>query len=67
MFTLDEEQTKKLNAWLEEHKKECNLHIYSGAIGGRLTYSFSPTSIGVVCKVDCSCGKGIDLSDYENW
>lgn len=41
---------------------------YGGAIGGSLTFSFTPTSLGVAVKVtDAHTGEAIDLSDYEDW
>lgn len=44
---------------------------YTGAIGGGLTYEFTPTSIGMVTKV--TWGKGtsweqsLDVTDYDLW
>ena len=38
-------------------KKHGSETIYYGAIGGGMTYIFTPTSIGTVCKVKCSCGE----------
>ena len=41
---------------------------YYGAIGGSLTYMFTPTSLGVVTKVMHGYTSNVlDLSDYENW
>lgn len=41
---------------------------YYGAIGGQLTYSFSPNSIGVSATVKHSgTGATLDVSDYDNW
>lgn len=41
---------------------------YGGAIGGDLTYSFTPTSLGVVVHVTNShTDETIDLTDYESW
>jgi hypothetical protein len=63
MFNLDEEQLKKLEKWKSKHAK-----VYEGAIGGRYTYSFSPTSLGVVVKVtDDITKEEIDLTDYLSW
>ena len=63
MFTLTEEQNKKVadwNATLED--------IYTGAIGGRLTYSFTPTSLGTVIVVSDSVTETeINVTDYESW
>ena len=42
--------------------------VYAGASGGNLTFSFTPTGLGTVCKVTESItGEVIDLTDYDNW
>jgi hypothetical protein len=70
-FTLDDKQLEKFVNWDAAHRLKCPYSPTSGgdcgAIGGRLTFSFTPTGIGVVTKVDCTCGEVLDLSDYENW
>ena len=41
---------------------------YGGAIGGDLTYSFTPTNIGVVVKITHGLtNETLDISDYDNW
>lgn len=40
---------------------------YGGAIGGGLTYEFTPTSIGMIIKVRWHDGQELDLTDYESW
>lgn len=41
---------------------------YSGATGGCFTYSFTPTSIGVVVSVyNSHTGGTIDLTNYATW
>lgn len=45
---------------------QCPL-VYCGAIGGKITYSFTSTSLGTVCKATCACGHKEDLSDYQQW
>lgn len=40
---------------------------YSGAIGGGLTYSFTPTGLGTIIKVKHSSGAELDLTFYEGW
>lgn len=63
MFRLDRDQSEKLDAWMREHED-----VYTGAIGGRYTYSFTPTSLGTVVKVyDAITKETIDLSDYDTW
>lgn len=45
-----------------------NTQPYYGAIGGALTYSFTPTSIGTVEKVFHSGTKQeLDVTDYDSW
>lgn len=63
MFNLDTDQRAKLEAWVAALPP-----AKTGCIGGRLTYHFTPTSIGDVVKVsDCITKTEIDLSDYESW
>lgn len=40
---------------------------YEGAIGGGITYSFAPTSIGLVTKVQYGVSYELDLTDYDSW
>lgn len=41
---------------------------YYGAIGGALTYSFTPTSLGTVVTVKHSREeKELDVTDYDEW
>lgn len=68
-FTLTEEQSKKAADWKEKHDKTC---IFAdpnkqGAIGGRITYCFTGTSLGIIAKIKCGCGEELDLTDYEEW
>lgn len=41
---------------------------YTGASGGGITYSITPTGIGTVIKVRYEyLNSEIDLTDYDNW
>jgi hypothetical protein len=40
---------------------------YEGAIGGSLTYCFTPTSLGTVVVVRHSSGAELDLTNFDNW
>lgn len=45
-------------------------HPYLGAIGGGITYQFTPTSLGTVTKVIWDDGvlkEELDVSDYDMW
>lgn len=63
-FTLDPWAREKLHEWCCKH--ECSIG-YAGAIGGKLTYSFTPNSLGMVTKVTCACGDEVDVTDYDEW
>lgn len=58
-FSLNATQIKKLNEWYNTLSDS-----YTGAIGGRLTFSFTPTSIGTFVFVkDLVTRKELDLTD----
>jgi hypothetical protein len=41
---------------------------YYGAIGGGLTFTFTPTGLGLGCSVtEAITGRTLNLSDYEDW
>lgn len=41
---------------------------YQGASGGGVTYSFTPTAIGVACIVtNCWTDDKLDLTNYDAW
>lgn len=42
-------------------------HAYYGAIGGSLTYEFTPTSIGLITRVRHANGEVFDYTDYDRW
>ena len=40
----------------------------TGAIGGRFTFEFTPTGIGMAIKIkDKITKQDLDLTDYESW
>ena len=68
-FSLTGEELDKFNEWNRQHKLVCE--IVNGdvhaAIGGRLTFSFTPTGLGVGVSVKCACGATRDCTDVSNW
>lgn len=63
-FTLDEAEEKKASEFRELHRhKGENL----GAIGGHITYSFTPTGLGTIAAIYCACGGKEDLTDFSAW
>lgn len=77
-YELSASQVQKLADWEAEQDKiwvkEKKLvdsidpaEPYYGAIGGALTYSFTPTGIGMIVKVTHATGNELDLTDYDEW
>jgi hypothetical protein len=68
-FNLDERDLQKITDWLDQHDLTCKFADPDthGAIGGRLTYSFTPTGLGHVTIVHCACGVEHNFTDYESW
>lgn len=64
-YTTTVEIHNKYLAWLESIEHDTR---YAGAIGGRLTFLITPTSIGVFAKVhDEMTDTTFDLTDYESF
>lgn len=73
---LNQPELARLNAWKKEQniksRQQQNLSekepLNTGSIGGLYTYSFTPTSIGLVIKVTNNLTQDVlDLSDYDDW
>ncbi len=64
-FELDEEQVRKFKEWDKKHREKCDSD--AGAIGGRLSFVFTPTGMGPLIHVECLCGEEINLTDSEDW
>lgn len=68
-FKIEEKEYKNYIKWILDHKDVCKIvnPLSQGAIGGALTYSFTPTNLGMIIKIKCSCGEEIDVTEYEHW
>lgn len=56
-FFITEDEQKKIDQWINDHTEyKHNGSHYAGAIGGRYSYKFTPTSIGDIGEIICSCG-----------
>jgi len=62
---LNKNETLKAENFKKLHKHN---DVNKGAIGGHITYSFTPTSIGTAVTVECNiCGKKENITDYDSW
>ena len=72
-FDIEPEQVEKFKKWEKEQDmkvaaKQKKSYPNYGASGGAYTFSFTPTSIGVVVKACNSVSnESIDLSNYDEW
>lgn len=65
-FKLDDKEEALAKEWLTCHKDKCPIK-YAGAIGGKYTWCFTDTSLGVISSLKCHCGERIVLTDFEDW
>ena len=58
-FEISEEEFEAIHAWkvAHENEKHGGYPCYSGAIGGQYDYIFTPTSIGDIGEIRCTCGE----------
>lgn len=64
----DEKELETLSKWFATHK--CKFRddpSAAGAIGGSISYRFTPTGVGTCIEVSCSCGAKIDITNIDNW
>ena len=65
-FVITPEEQELINEWKEKHVKEKhNGDHYAGAIGGRYSYRFVPTSIGDIGEIMCCCGEKFCFRELE--
>ena len=50
-FGISDEEKKKIDEWINKHKP----HPYTNAHW--FTYKFTPTHLGTIGEVECSCGE----------
>lgn len=63
IFSLSKKEQEKVDQFKEKHY--CTRPKYQGAIGGRYTYSFTPTSLGSIVSIKCVCSAEKDITDYD--
>lgn len=73
-FRLSHIDYLTIEKWLETLDAEIATHtdmpkeLRYGAIGGGLTYSFTPTNLGMIIKVtEYYTKKSLNLTEYDGW
>ena len=64
-FTISDQEEKKLIKWKQQH--HCKAINKQATEGGRFTYIFTPTGLGICTTVKCMCGEKINLTDTNDW
>ena len=65
-YHFSEAQDKAISEFCSKQEEKTGGEY--GSIGGAYTYSFIPTSVGVVVRLkNTVTNEEIDLSDYESW
>lgn len=71
MFTLTDEQKKKLSDWMDSLQPELAKIMkkkWADSARGYYTYEFTPTGIGTIVQVrEFRTQKVIDLTEYDHW
>ena len=63
-FPISKSEWEAIRSWQDEHiKAKHGGNYYCGTIGGRWTYEFTPTSIGVIGTCKCDCGDEFTFQD----
>ena len=64
-FPISKEEENAIDEWKSNHDREAHNNSTAGAIGGRYSYYFVPTSIGVIGTIKCSCGAEFCFTDFD--
>jgi len=71
-FPISEKEADAIDCWMKKHDEEVHGLITDydrqkagGCIGGRFTYQFIPTSLGVIGTVQCSCGAEFQFQEID--
>lgn len=58
---ITEKMYEKISYWHQTHNDGKCVKRYSGAIGGRVSFMITPTSMGDFIEVKCSCGETLNF------
>ena len=64
-FKLNKVEEERADKFMEKHRHK---DVYKGAIGGHISYRFTPTSVGDAVSIKCSiCDEEENITDYNAW
>jgi len=56
IFTIEAANVEAAQKWIAEHPCKLRGKRVRAAIGGKITYSFTNTSVGQMQNIKCACG-----------
>jgi len=62
-FPVSKEEDKQIFDWIRNHNIKHSDR--GGAIGGKYSYVFTPTSIGIVGEIKCVCGESFCFRELD--
>ena len=66
-FEMSHKEKIEAKKCISEHNKECELNNITTTIGGKISYIFTLTGLGVACGVRCACGWHKECTDVSKW
>lgn len=64
-FKLHDSEVEMAKAFEKEHRHP---DVNKGAIGGHISYEFTPTSVGTAVFIKCNiCHTNKNITDYNLW
>lgn len=61
-FPISKEEKEKIDSWMKDHEEKCKGG--HGCCGGKYSYEFTPTGLGVVGEIVCNrCGEEFSFSE----
>ena len=63
-FSIPEEETTKITGWKIQHE-QAHPMCKTAAGGGRYSYIFTPTSLGIIGEIKCMCGAVFTFRELE--
>lgn len=65
MFRIPNDKLEQVEKWMKEISSK---YENIGSNGGLFTYSFTPTNLGIVIKIQENVNNQfLDITDYESW
>jgi len=49
------------------HNCSLDLTKLENDIGGKYTFLYTPTTLGIAVTVRCGCGEELNITDYGSW